>query len=139
MSRLALLFVFCSVAYSYGQEYTVIGNETAVQSLTSAELKNVFKPRNSLWTNGRSVTIVLPGTTSPIRDRVARDIYNSSFVAMQKYWLSLVFQGRFSAPVILNSDEETINFVKRTPGAIGFIQDASLAPSGLIIKLKSEP
>ena len=40
---------------------------------------------------------------------------------MQKYWLSLVFQGRTSPPVFLDSDAEIIAYVLKTPGAIGVI------------------
>ena len=134
--QLIILFLFLAGYSCLAQEYTVIGNGTGSQSYAAAELKSIFKPRNSNWTSGRPVVIVLPGATSPIRDQVARDMYKSSFVAMQKYWLSLVFQGRFNAPVILNTDEETVNFIKKTPGAIGFIQDPALAPSGLLIKIK---
>lgn len=136
MVRLIFLWLLYSGSACLAQEFTVIGNETGSQSYSGMELRNVFKPRNSIWPNGRPVVIVLPGTTSSIRNQVAKEVYNSSFVAMQKYWLSLVFQGRFNAPVILNTDEETINFIRKTPGAIGFVQDPAQVPPALIIRIK---
>jgi hypothetical protein len=41
---------------------------------------------------------------------------------MQKYWLSLVFQGRADPPMFFGSDEETIKFVTNNKGSIGFIR-----------------
>jgi len=119
----------------YSQGYAVVGNDIGTSVLSRADLKAAFKPKNTFWPNRRTVIIILPGNTSSIRDVVAKDIYNSTFVAMQKYWLSLVFQGRFSAPVILNSDEEVINFVRKTPGAIGLVSDPETVPPSLLIRI----
>lgn len=135
--RLVLLglFFILQVRLGFSQEYLVIANEIGSRSLSTTELKLVFKPKNNFWTNRKSVLIVLPGNQSPIKDAVARDMYAASFVAMQKYWLSLVFQGRFAAPVNLNSDEETINFIRKNPGAIGFITTSGNPPPELLIQI----
>lgn len=132
---LLLLLVLASIGAA-AQSYAVVANDIGVSAMTSAELRLAFKPKNAFWSNRKPVVIVLPGTSNPIREEVARNVYNTSFVAMQKYWLSLVFQGRFGAPVILNSDEETLNYVRKTPGAIGFLSDPSLAPPGLLVRIQ---
>lgn len=129
------LMMFASGA-AWSQAYTVVANDIGTTSLSRADLKSVFKPKNVFWPNRKPVVIVLPGNQSPIRDVVAKDIYGMSYIAMQKYWLSLVFQGRFNAPTSLNTDEEVITFIRKTPGAIGFITDASVALPNLIITIK---
>ena len=40
---------------------------------------------------------------------------------MQKFWLSLVFQGRNNPPVFLDSDKDIISYIEKNPGAIGII------------------
>ena len=132
LSGLAILA--CSAAWS--QDYTVVANDIGSTTLSRADLKLAFKPKNVFWSNRKPVMIVLPGNQSPIRDQVAKDMYGMSYIAMQKYWLSLVFQGRFNAPTSLNTDEEVVNFIRKNPGAIGFITDASVAPQNLIISIK---
>jgi len=78
----------------------------------------------------------LPGASSEINQQVSNQIYAKSFVAVQKYWLSLVFQGRFNAPYFFNTDEETISFIQKTPGAIGFVSPNTPVPDRLLIKIR---
>lgn len=99
----------------------VIGNLDGVARLTPLELRRVFRGEQSLWADGVAVTVVLPSPRSPFVDAVARGVFDLSRAGMQRYWLSLVFQGRASPPVQLESAEEMIAFVRRTPGAIAVI------------------
>lgn len=127
---LVLLAIVC-----HAQDYKVVANDIGVRSMTRAELKTALKPKNNFWINRNPVLIALPGYQNPVKDVVAMDIYGISFVAMQKYWLSLVFQGRFSAPVNLNTDEETLSFVRKNKGAIGFISGSAQPPPELLIEI----
>jgi len=52
---------------------------------------------------------------------VAKEVYKTSVSGMQKFWVSLVFQGRANAPHSFDNDEETIKFIQKNKGAIGFI------------------
>lgn len=119
-----------------GQSFQVVGNQTGLSGVTQAELVSIFKPKNNRWENNRPIIIVLPGAASPINEEVSQQIYSRSFVAVQKYWLSLVFQGRFNAPYFFNSDDETLNFIRKTPGAIGFVSASTGVPTELLIKVR---
>lgn len=131
-----LMLVLAWPSFSDAQDYTVIANDIGRTSMSKADLKTAFKPKYNFWTNNRPVLLVLPGNQSPLREKVASGVYGTSYVAMQKYWLSLVFQGRFNAPVSLSTDEETIAYVSRNPGAIGFISDPAAVPPKFIIQIK---
>ena len=137
MRLLGLLILLVAAPWvSRAQSYAVIANDIGTMSLTTAELKSAFKPKNNFWTNKRPVLLVLPGNQSPLRDKIAKDLYGTSYVASQKYWLSLVFQGRFNAPVSLSTDEETLSYVSKNPGAIGFVADPSAVPQKFLILIK---
>ena len=139
MLKLMVLLIFCGFLKpqsTQSQDFQVVGNQTGVSALTQSQLVSVFKPKNNRWDNNKAVIIVLPGTNSPINEKVAQQIYSNSFVAVQKYWLSLVFQGRFNAPYFFNTDEETLNFIRKTPGAIGFVSTSAAVPEELQIKIK---
>lgn len=142
MKKLNYILVFLGLTLffkpqtSFSQEFLVVGNDTGVSSLTNSELVSIFKPKNNRWENNRPVIIVLPGTGSPISEAVARQVYGKSFVAVQKYWLSLVFQGRFNAPYFFNTDEEVLNFVRKNPGAIGFVSSSNGVPENLLIRIR---
>jgi hypothetical protein len=56
--------------------------------------------------------------------------------AMQRYWLGLVFQGRASAPVFVDSAAEVLSYVQEHPGAIGMVPMGSKGvPDAMLIKV----
>lgn len=136
---LIALLTSLSAGEVFAQSRVVLANGIGKSELSVDELKNVFKPKFNKWPNGVAVVIVLPGQASTLKDGVASDIYNSTFSGVQKYWLSLVFQGRFDAPYFFDTDEEVIRFVSKTKGAIGFVSATAQAPESLIIRIRPNP
>lgn len=118
-------------------ELTVIGNATGLTALDRDDLRAIFRGERSVWETGNSVIIVLPSTRSPDLDAFASQVLGMSRSAMQRFWLSLVFQGRASPPVSFDSAEEIVQFVRRTPGAIAVIPaGAGDPPRNLVIRLR---
>ena len=118
-------------------ELTIIGNKTGLESTSVKEVKQIFKGKYSSWPVTKiSVTIVLPSPQSPISQKTATQIYANTVSGVQKYWLSLVFQGRANPPVFLESDEEIVELVRKTPGAIGIVSSGySSIPKNLVINI----
>jgi ABC-type phosphate transport system substrate-binding protein len=117
-------------------DYKVVGNTTGVTELTQAQVKSYFKAKYTLWGNGKSVKVVLHSSESTQAEKLAKLVYNTSHQGVKKYWLSLVFQGRANPPVYFDSDSEVLEYVKKTPGAIGIVQKATSCPSQYIIQIK---
>lgn len=136
---LIILLTSLSAVETIAQSRVVVANGIGKSEITVEELKNVFKPKFNKWPNGAPVVIVLPGQASVLKDGVASEIYNSTFSGVQKYWLSLVFQGRFDAPYFFDTDEEVIRFVSKTKGAIGFVSGGPQVPESLLVRIKSNP
>ncbi len=100
------------------------------------ELRKIFKGKYTNWRNGEAVTIVLPSPKTNNAEPVAKFIYQSSVSSMQKFWLSLVFQGRFSPPIFTDNDLETLQQVQKIPGAIGIVDEGDIGiPKALIIQV----
>jgi ABC-type phosphate transport system substrate-binding protein len=137
-----LLFMLSATVGLFAQQgfsnLIIIGNKTGMSATSTTEIRKIFKAKYTNWNNGEAVTIVLPSPKTANADPVARNIYQTSVASMQKFWLSLVFQGRFSPPVFTDSDQETIQFIQKTPGAIGVV-DASATgiPKGFIIQVNN--
>jgi ABC-type phosphate transport system substrate-binding protein len=118
-------------------EVVVIGNATGLEELTRDELRAIFRGERSVWSTGSTVVIALPSTRSPDVDAFATQVLGMSRSAMQRFWLSLVFQGRASPPVSFDSAEEIIRFVRRTPGAIAVVPaTATDIPRNLVVRLR---
>jgi ABC-type phosphate transport system substrate-binding protein len=118
-------------------DLTIIGNKTGFDKNAIKEIKQIFKGKYSTWPLSRSsVTIVLPAPQSPNAQKVATQLYANTVSGVQKYWLSLVFQGRANPPIFLETDEEIIAVVKKTPGAIGVVSSSNAnIPKNLIISI----
>ncbi|MEY4571632.1 MAG: hypothetical protein RLZ10_843 [Bacteroidota bacterium] len=102
-------------------DYKIIGNGTGISSLTEAEVKSYFKGKYTLWKSGKSVKVVLHSSQSKHSATLAKLIFNTNQKGVQKYWMALVFQGRANPPVFLDSDASIVEYVAKTPGAIGII------------------
>jgi hypothetical protein len=103
----------------------LIGNQTGFNSMNWKQIKSFFRGEKSFWASGTPITVVLPGNSLPYSAEVASKVYGTTPAGVQKFWLSLVFQGRSKPPVFLNSEEEIIRYVSQNSGAIGFVTSAS--------------
>jgi ABC-type phosphate transport system substrate-binding protein len=134
---LILFLVFSTIIHSQTfSDYKVIGNKTGETELTQLQVKSYFKGKYTLWGNNRSVKVVLHSSESSQASKLAKLIFNTSHSGVKKYWLSLVFQGRANPPVYCDSDSEVLEYVKKTPGAIGIIQSETSCPSQYVIQIK---
>jgi ABC-type phosphate transport system substrate-binding protein len=110
-------------------ELSIIGNKTGLTQLKAQEARNIFRANTTTWPNKISVTIALPSPKSSSSEPVARLIYGTRPASVQKFWLSLVFQGRATPPNFFDTDQELIQFIQRTPGAIGVISSTTPIPA----------
>jgi hypothetical protein len=141
MQNLLIAILFCFYAVNTEAQtndmgnLVVIGNKTELKSLKKKSLINVFKGRLNSWNNGTVVIIILPSQKNENSSEVAKIIYGTTVKGMQKFWLSLVFQGRSNPPVFLDTDEEIIKYVQKNPGSIGIIHENSDFPKNLQIEI----
>lgn len=126
-----------SVLAQLSPDLVIIGNEIGSNMLSKKQTLLYAKGETSFWTNGKKVVIALPSQKSELASTVATNIYKTTVNGMQKYWLSLVFQGRVDPPFFFASDEEIIRFVQNNKGAIGFIHAKNKSKAAdLVIEVK---
>lgn len=126
--NISLLVVsLLSLSVALGQRMngiTIIGNTLGSKTLSEQQVVDAFRAKNTFWPNGKTLLVCLPETQSADAVEVSKKIYGKTVSEVQKFWLSQVFQGRSRAPFFFESDQELINFVAKTPGAIGaFVND----------------
>lgn len=120
-------------AQSTWSELSVIGNKTGMAQMNAQQARNLFRAKTTTWPNKLSVTIALPSPKSSSSELVARIIYGTRPSAVQKFWLSLVFQGRATPPNFFDTDQELIQFIQRTPGSIGVVSSATPLPNTVLL------
>ena len=141
------IILFCFLTLSAGNlclmaqtknmnDFVVLGNGIGIKSSSVKHLQSIFRGKYSSWSNKQGVIIVLPSKKNESCAAITSILYESSITAMQKFWLSQVFQGRSNAPVFLDTDEEIILYIQKNPGAIGVVKKtAPNIPETLIINI----
>lgn len=132
MSVLAIMFAGTMNAQ---QRVIYFSNGSGTSSLREEKLSRVFTGKETYWGNDKQIIVCLPSTKSESSTDVCKYVYRQSAKDVQKFWLSIVFQGRAKSPKFFDTEEEMVDFVKRTPGAIGVLPSdkRSSIPGGLII------
>src|SRR5690606_28832186 len=118
---IACLFIAVS-GRAQQSSLAAIGNVSGTPSdMKHSELKAVLMGETQRWKNGKRILIALMKTNTPLGKTTTSKIYDMSGDELNKYWLSLVFQGKAQAPVFFTSVTDLQNFVAQNPGAIGIV------------------
>ena len=83
--------------------------------------------------DGIAVTPVNASSGSSVRDRFLQVFLNEDEYKYQAYWTDRRYSGKGASPRELRSSTDIIRFVKSTPGAIGYIDEADLPPDANVL------
>lgn len=98
----------------------VVSKDNQIQDLTSAHLARIFKGEVKKWPDGKSVTIVLHGSSAD--EITTLEHLNKMTAAEVKTQLA---SHRDSIRTV-ESDADVIDAVASTPGAIGLVEERSI-------------
>jgi hypothetical protein len=122
------------LAQSGTQPFYVIGNDIGTSEIDQETIADIFNAEQTFWSNRRPLVLVMHSAKSEYLAKTAAMFYDGSVKSLQRFWLSVVFQGRGSAPMYFLTEKELIDYVAETPGAIAIIYD-SPGPKELRIKV----
>jgi ABC-type phosphate transport system substrate-binding protein len=115
----------------------LIGNSIGVSELSVKKIQDIFRGKQSMWPSDEQVVVVIPSNKCEFSELFAKQVFNSSHSAVQKYWLALVFQGRANAPIFLQNSKEMLEYIRKNPGTIALVNlSESEIPPSLLIKIK---
>ena len=129
MKRLVLYMIFGTLAALLAQsaraQVMVIANPgVKAVDVSKADLRDVFSGASSNLAGGEHVTPVLLKENA-IHEQFLSQYVGKSDTAFRTSWRSLVFSGQGVMPRSLESEAAVVEFVARTPGAIGYISRAT--------------
>ena len=102
-------------------QVVVIANPSVkATDISAADLRDVFTGASSTLKGGSQVVPVL------LKQGAVHEGFLSLYVgksdsAFRAYWRSLLFSGQGVMPQTLDSEAAMVDFVARTPGAIGYV------------------
>lgn len=99
----------------------IVSRDNPAASITRKDLSAMFLRRSTVWPDGSPVSPVDQVSTARMRDDFSREVHGRSAAAIRSYWRQLVFSGRGVPPVEKATDHEVIEYVRRRPGAVGYV------------------
>jgi ABC-type phosphate transport system substrate-binding protein len=103
----------------------IVNASSEVSSLDREQLSRLFLGKESRWPDGTPVVPVDQRSGSELRARFTAWAHHRSAAAVAYYWQHQVFSGRGAPPPERGSDDEVIEYVARTPGAIGYVSSGA--------------
>jgi hypothetical protein len=134
--HIAVLFTCMNTLAGAEADLKVIAHpEFPLMEISALELRSVFLGVKTTVKDGAKVAPVLE-KGGPLLAAFSREYLGKSDVALQTYYRSLIFAGKGSMPASFKTDSEVIDYVARTPGAIGFVHEAADCPGVKILRVK---
>lgn len=132
---LALLLLSSPLAAAKDRFQIVMHEATPGTQVSRTTVAAIFLKQAPSWSDGTPTHPVDQSAKNPIRMSFAADVLGQPMVAVQIYWQRRMSSG-VTPPPVKNSDDEVMQFVAATPGAIGYVSETVTPPAGVkVIKI----
>ena len=128
MKRIIIPVLMVAVLASTGAVFAqqdavkVVGHATTTpDTATERELERIFLKKKTKWRTGQTAEPVDQKSTTVVRKLFTEEVLNKDLARVESHWQAQVFSGKATPPETLASDQEVIDFVRSTPGAVGYV------------------
>jgi ABC-type phosphate transport system substrate-binding protein len=131
------LFLAASVSLAAARDLALVSNKTnAISAITLPDLVKVCKAQTNRWPDGKPVTFVMRTPASPEMKLLLEKVYELPEAQVTELVVA-ANHGRANHPAILvvGSDEDLVNTVASTPGAVGVVDVYAINSSVAVVKV----
>jgi ABC-type phosphate transport system substrate-binding protein len=131
------IFVLLAASLASARDIALVSNKSnALGAITIPDLVKVCKAQTNRWPDGKPVTFVMRSPSAPEMKTVLEKIYGMSESELSSLIVTSN-HGRQNHPAILiaTSDEDLVNKVASTPGAVGVVDVYSINSSVAVVKV----
>jgi len=113
---LAATALLMALAGAQAQSVIVVSHPSI--SLTAAEVRDVFLGEKQL----AGATKLVPVDNSSLQEQFLGKLIHLDLAKYGSVWTKKSFREGLTAPAVKGSDAEVLDFVRRTPGAVGYVK-----------------
>lgn len=138
IAKLAVMLLALLSASSAPAEdsFKVVANpDVPFDSMSRAQLSDVFLKRTTAWPSGARVDAVDLGEGSSAFEAFCKEIHGKQGSVIRAFWKRVTLSGRDTPPAIRHSDEDVLSFVRATRGAIGYVSGGASTSGVKVIKV----
>ena len=123
---LAILTSGWGAAEAQESGFTVVTHQSnPIDSMSNRDLARLFLKQKTRWANGGTARPIDQRLAAPVRALFSQVVLSRDIAEVESYWNGQVFAGRSTPPPSAGSDDEVLDFVRRTPGAVGYVSSSS--------------
>lgn len=119
MTGLLGLVLWCASWPILGQEL-IAHADAGVETLTANEARLLFTMRRKTWPNGTPVRVFVLPDDHQLHGRISKELLGLYPYQLRRVWDRQLFSGTGQAPVTLATEQEMLDRIASTPGAIGY-------------------
>jgi ABC-type phosphate transport system substrate-binding protein len=116
----AIILFWLANADVYGQISVIVHKSVATDPINSSRLADIYTLNSQQWKDGSRIQVVDYKGTKALKLEFYKSM-NLTPSDMQKIWLRKQFSGKAVPPATFSSEEEVVQKVVSTPGAIGYV------------------
>lgn len=106
----------------------VVNQSVPLESLSLAQLRNIFTLRQTQWPDGSAITVVVLADTAPLHQRFSREQLKLFPYQLNHIWDKHSFSGTGSPPLQVENAGEMLRQLRQIPGAIGYLGQLGTEP-----------
>lgn len=114
----------------------IVNDDVAINSIDRNRARLIFTMRINQWSDRHPVAVFVLPDNAPLHQKFAKSALGVFPYQLRHTWDRQVFSGTGQAPLQVASEAEMIQRVSQTPGAIGYVSDASNIPGVKVIEVK---
>jgi len=119
-----------------GDVAVAVHRDVPIDALTLSDLRRIVLGDREFWPGSLRVTILLRAPVSHERDVILKTVCQMTEAQFRQHWIGKVFRADAAvAPKIVYSAEMSIDLVNRIPGAITFVDAASVRGNLKLVRI----
>lgn len=125
-----LLYTLLISTFPLAATTVVVHDSVPLETLTQAQLRNIFSLRQTLWPDGTPVRVIVMPADTELHQRFCREQLRLFPYQLNNIWDKHSFSGTGRRPEQVTDSEAMLQLLRSVPGAIGYI-DVAVAVAGI--------
>jgi ABC-type phosphate transport system substrate-binding protein len=107
----------------------VVSNQNGIRAVSSSQLSRIFLAETKKWPDGKTIRLVLHRTSNG--EAITLQHLNKMSAQQWRNWMA---EHKDSVTVV-DTDEDVLNYVESTPGAVGLVDVRSVNSQVTIVRV----
>ncbi len=114
-------------ASAFASVQVIVNSSVPQTSVSRTDIRQVFTGHRQFWDDGSKIRVFVLDSSAPQHKTFCREQLKMFPYQLERLWNQITYSGQGEPPVRLDSQQELINAVLDTPGAIGYAEAESFS------------